>query len=55
MKSFRYLKVRAQLFRNFRKWVGNKVGVGEIFRFLKKVGENGKGGPLGEMEEFEDF
>ena len=55
MRSSRYLKVRAQLFRNFRKWVGNKVGVGEIFRFLKKVGENGKGGPLGEMEEFGDF
>ena len=50
-----YLKVGAQLFRNFRKWVGNKVGVGEIFRFLKKMGENGKGGPLGEMEEFGDF
>ena len=25
--------------------MGNKVGVGEIFRFLKKVGENGKGDP----------
>ena len=35
--------------------VGNKVGVDEIFRFLKKMGENGKGGPLGEMEEFGDF
>ena len=51
----RYLNVGAQLFWNFRKWVGNKVGVGEIFRFLKKMGENGKGGPLGEMEEFGDF
>ena len=51
----RYLKVGAQLFENFRKLVGNKVGVGEIFRFLKKMGENGKGGPLGEMEDIEDF
>ena len=45
----------AQLFRKFRKWVGNKVCVGEIFRFLRKVGENGKGGPLGEVEDIEDF
>ena len=35
--------------------MGNKVGVGEIFRFLRKVGENGKGGPLGEMEDIGDF
>eukprot|EP01052_Picozoa_sp_SAG31_P002585 SAG31_NODE_92_length_26360_cov_29.601881_14_plen_75_part_00 len=35
--------------------MGNKVGVGEIFRFLEKMGENGKGGPLGHMEDIGDF
>ena len=50
-----YLEVRANYYEILENGWGNKVGLGEILRFLKKMGENGKGGPLGEMEDFVDF